>query len=75
VCFENPIGAGKLAQELCFCAPPGRMGELINRYEEWARSNGCRAASLACEQRFPAFERLYRKYGYRTAELTTSKEF
>ncbi|MFK4507213.1 hypothetical protein [Bradyrhizobium daqingense] len=74
VSFESPLGAGRLAQELCFCAPPRRMAELIDRYEQWARSKGCRAASLACEQRFATFERLYRRYGYRSAELTTQKE-
>ena len=74
VSFESPLGAGRLAQELCFAAPPGLMAELIDRYEEWARSKGCRAASLACEQRFTTFERLYRRYGYSPAELTTSKE-
>lgn len=74
VCFESPLGAGKLAQELCFCAGRGKLDAVIERYEEWARSKGCRAISLACEQRFSTFERLYRKYGYRPAELTTMKE-
>jgi GNAT superfamily N-acetyltransferase len=71
--FENPLGAGRLAMEFCFCAPPRAMAELISQYEEWARKMGCRAASLSCERRFAAFERLYRKYGYFPAEMTMSK--
>lgn len=72
-CFESPLGAGKIAQELCFCATPGKVRAVLNHYEDWARSKGCRAASLSCEQRFSTFERLYRRYGYSPVEMTTSK--
>ena len=73
-CFESPLGAGRLAQELCFCAPPRRLADVINLYEEWARSKHCRAVSLSCEQRFGTFDRLFRRYGYTTAEMTAKKE-
>lgn len=72
-CYESPLGAGKLATELCFCVGAEQLGELLQQYEDWARSKGCRAASIACEQRFAAFERLYRRHGYTLAETTTSK--
>lgn len=71
--FESPLGAGKLAQELCFCATPGKFEALLLIYENWARSKGCRTASLACEQRFAAFARLYGRHGYTQAEATFSK--
>jgi hypothetical protein len=74
VCFDSPLGAGKLAQELCISASPGNLDALIALYEQWARSKGCRAVSLGCEQRHSAFARLYGARGYRTAETTFSKE-
>jgi hypothetical protein len=73
-CFESPLGAGKIAQELCFCVPAGKINIVIKHYEDWARSKKCRAASLSCEQRFSTFERLFRRYGYSTVEMTTSKD-
>jgi hypothetical protein len=73
-CFESPLGAGKVAQELCFCVPPGKIEVVLKRYEDWARAKGCRSVSLACEQRFATFERLYRRHGYSIAEMTTSKD-
>ena len=72
-CFESPLGAGKIAQELCFCVKPGSLSAILKQYENWARAKGCRAASLSCEQRFSTFERLYRRYGYSPVEMTTSK--
>lgn len=72
-CFESQVGAGKVATELCMCASAGRLDELIDRYEEWARAKGCRAASLSCDRRFATFERLYRRYGYSPSEMTMSK--
>lgn len=71
--FENPLGAGRLAMEFCFCAPPRQMGALIDQYEQWAREHGCRTASLSCERRFATFDRLYRRFGYSLAEMTMSK--
>lgn len=71
--FDNPLGAGRLAMEFCFCAPPGRRDELIGRYEHWARGKGCRKVSLSFTQRFPAFIRMFRGRGYVPDEMTLSK--
>lgn len=73
MCFENPLGAGRLAMELCFCTPPNRRDELIDRYEVWARENGCRKSSLSFTRRFAAFTRLFRRRGYFLDEMTMSK--
>lgn len=72
-CFESPLGAGRIAQELCFCVTPGNLDGLLRFYEDWARSRGCRTASVACEQRHQAFARLYGRHGYALAESTFSK--
>lgn len=72
-CFESPVGAGRLAAELALCASPRRFDELVDLYEDWARAKGCREASLSCVHRFPAFARLYRRRGYRPAEMTMSR--
>lgn len=71
--FENPLGAGRLAMEFCFCAPPGRRDELIGAYEQWARDKGCRKASLSFTRSFPAFVRMFRRRGYAPDEMTLSK--
>jgi hypothetical protein len=72
-CFESPLGAGKVAVELCMCAAPGKLDDMIERYEDWAKLKGCKIASLGCDRRFTTFQRLYRRYGYTPAEMTTSK--
>lgn len=71
--FDNPLGAGRLATEFCFCAPPNKRDELIDQYEEWARVNGCRKASLSFTRRFASFVRLFRRRGYAPDEMTLSK--
>jgi len=72
-CFESPLGAGKIATELCFCVSSGQLQFVLDQYENWARSKGCISVSLSCMQRFPAFQRLYGRYGYSLAEMTTAK--
>jgi hypothetical protein len=72
-CFDSPVGAGKVAVEMGLCAKHGDLDAIVERYESWARSKQCRAVSLACDQRFSTFERLYRRYGYAPAEMTFSK--
>jgi hypothetical protein len=73
VCFESPLGAGMLAQELCFCASKGNRDAVIRMYDDWAKSKGCRTCSLSCIERWEVFERLYRRHGYALAETTFSK--
>lgn len=72
-CFENPLGAGKLAQELAFAAIPRRTDEIIQRYERWAKARGCVKASLSCERKHDVFARLYGRRGYAIAETTFNK--
>jgi hypothetical protein len=72
-CFDNPLGAGRLAMEFCFCAPPRKLDELMDRYEAWAREKGCRKSSLSFIKRFAAFTRLFRRRGYFPDEMTMSK--
>jgi hypothetical protein len=72
-CSESILGAGKLATEHCFCVTAGNLDCVIKHYVDWARSKGCVQISLSCEQRFAAFQRLYRRYGFLPAEMTTSK--
>ena len=71
--FDNPLGAGRLAMEFCFCAPTPRREELIERYEQWARDMGCRKSSLSITRQFAAFARLFRRRGYVSDEMTLSK--
>ena len=72
-CFDSPLGAGKIASELCFCIGHEKLEAIEAVYEQWARARGCTAMSLGCEQRFAAFERLYGRLGYRVSEMTASK--
>lgn len=72
-CFESPVGAGKLAQEIAYSATPSDSDEVIRLYEQWARAKGCRSASLSCERKHNAFARLYGRRGYSIAETTFSK--
>ena len=72
-CFESPVGAGMVAQEICFCASPGNRDRVLSMYHEWARSKGCRTSSLSCVERPEVFARLYRKHGYALAETTFAK--
>jgi hypothetical protein len=73
-CFVSPLGAGKLAVEYYLCAEkPGQFELLLEAYETWARSKSCDLISLGCTERFPAFQRLYGRYGYQPAEMTMSK--
>lgn len=71
--FDNPLGAGRLAMEFCFCAPTRRREELIDRYERWARDMGCRKSSLSITRQFAAFARLFRGRGYVPDEMTLSR--
>lgn len=73
VSFISPLGAGMLAQELCMCATPGTLNAILDAYEEWARTRGCRITALGCEQRHETFARLYGRRGYSKAESTFSK--
>jgi hypothetical protein len=72
-CFESPLGAGKLATELCLAASPGNLDEILNRYEAWALAKGCSNVSLGCMERPEVFERMYRRRGYLWAESTFRK--
>lgn len=73
VSFDSPLGAGRLAQELCVSASAGNLDAVIKLYEDWARSRGCRRASLGCEQRHATFARLYGRRGYALAESNFMK--
>lgn len=73
VSFDSPLGAGRLAQELCVSASKGNLDIVVGAYEGWARARGCRAISLGCEQRHETFARLYGRRGYARAETTFSK--
>lgn len=72
-CYDSPLGAGRIASELCFCVGREKLEQIVACFEAWARERGCNMTSLACEQRFPAFERLYGRFGYRVSEMTASK--
>lgn len=72
-CYDSPLGAGKIASELCFCVGGETLEQIVACFEAWARERGCGVMSLACEQRFPAFARLYGRLGYRVSEMTASK--
>lgn len=73
VVFESPLGAGRLAQELCVSAGRGRFDALLDLYEDWARAKGCQRVALGCEQRHATFARLYGRRGYALAESTFMK--
>lgn len=73
-CGDSPLGAGRIAVEHTIVARGGEFAAAVAQYESWAAQRGCRATSLGCTSRFPAFERLYRRQGYRPAEMIFSKE-
>ena len=71
--FDSPLGAGRLAQELCMSASAGNLDALIDLYEAWAREKFCRRSSLSCDRRHAAFGRLYGRHGYALGESTFVK--
>ena len=73
-CLDSPLGAGRLAIEhIIRCELPGHFDNLLDAYETWARSKGCRESSLSCTDRHSTFARLYGRRGYQLAETTFSK--
>lgn len=71
--FECEFGSGRHALERVLYAERGAGSALIDRYEQWARANGCVSTSLSSMRKPTAFARLYRRLGYRLAETAFVK--
>ena len=70
--FEHDFGPVWLSQERVWWIDPAHRGSaaprMLDAYEAWARTNGCRFAGMAGMGDDPAVMKLYQRRGYRVAE-------
>lgn len=70
---DHPMGAGKIAKETAWYIDPAYRGrgamQMLDAYEAWWRVQGCVAGGMAGMGGDPAVGKLYRRRGYRAAEV------
>jgi GNAT superfamily N-acetyltransferase len=73
VAFEHPFGPVLLAKETVWWIDPAHRGtaaiRMLDAYEAWARDQGCVYAGMAGMGADPDVAKLYRRRGYRDAEV------
>lgn len=73
VAFEHPFGPVWLAKETVWWIDPAHRGtaavRMLDAYETWAKSQGCVFVGMAGMGADPEVARLYRRRGYRDAEV------
>jgi len=71
-CAEHPFGPVRLAKETVWFIEPDYRGSaavrMLDQYENWARSSGCRYAGMAGMGEDPDVGKLYLRRGYFAAE-------
>jgi GNAT superfamily N-acetyltransferase len=73
VAAEHPFGPVRLARETVWWIEPDYRGlsalRMLEAYEDWARSQDCAYSGMAGMGEDPDVSRLYRRRGYRPAEI------
>ena len=71
--IEHPFGPVRLARETVWFIEPKFRGRnaiaMLDAYETWARGQGCTFTGMAGMGADPAVGALYRRRGYRAAEM------
>jgi len=79
VASEHPFGPVWLARESVWWIDPAHRGtaalRMLDAYEAWAAQCGCACAGMAGMGDDPQVATLYRRRGYRTAEIHFLKAF
>ena len=76
---EHPFWPVRISRETVWYIDPGYRGisavKMLDEYEAWAQEHGCQFAGMAGMGEDPDVAKLYRRRGYRPAEIHFLKAF